>query len=168
MSQIVHRFKPGSHLSGDPEKIADRLERIANKKGGDIRPPDVVADAKRKTSPLHPYFEWDDSTAAQEYRLAQARHLIRSIEVITSDDAEPVRAFHHVAVTSENEDDGRSYVTLDRASRDAELRKQIIRRLYGQARSLMREAKAFEAFADIVAAVEELPPLEQLEREAVA
>jgi hypothetical protein len=41
----------------------------------------VVEAARAKASPLHDAFEWSDTKAAQEYRLAQARQLIGSITI---------------------------------------------------------------------------------------
>jgi hypothetical protein len=44
---------------------------------GTIHPEDVVESARAATSPLHDYFEWDDTAAAAAYRIDQARHLLR-------------------------------------------------------------------------------------------
>ena len=45
-------------------------------KDGRIFPEDVVESARDESSPIHNKFEWDDTTAAQEYRIWQARQLI--------------------------------------------------------------------------------------------
>ena len=165
---MIYKWREGSHLRGDPEKVAKHLERIANKHGGDLRPDAVVENARRKASPIHDYFEWDDAVAAEAHREEQARHLIRSIVKIT-DTGDPVRAYHHVTYITGTEDDtGRGYVTLERAASEEQLRVQIIRRLYAQARGFAREARAFEEFAGVVKALEELPPLRELERQATA
>jgi hypothetical protein len=59
------------------------LKRIAVKHKGVLSPEVVVEEAKEKSSPLHACFTWDDSTAAQEYRLWEARRLIAvSVEYI--------------------------------------------------------------------------------------
>jgi hypothetical protein len=165
-----HQWRPGSRLTGDPDKVAKHLESIANKHGGDIQPPQVVSDARHKRSPLHRYFEWDDGAAAEQFRLAQARHLINSIQVLVVDDGEPIRAFHNVNLSTVDTEDelARGYVTLDRAANEELLRLQIVRRLYSQAKSFAREARAFEEFAGVVRALEELPPLVELERRAAA
>jgi len=47
---------------------------------GKLYPADVVNAARSPSSPLHPYFDWDDSSAAEKYRLDQARALIRSVQ----------------------------------------------------------------------------------------
>lgn len=45
-------------------------------KNGQIKPEDVVEVARDENSPIHNNFEWDDTKAAQEHRLWQARQLI--------------------------------------------------------------------------------------------
>lgn len=46
-----------------------------------VKPEDVVEAAKAETSPLHCFFDWNDTTAAHKYRLKQARGLLRSVEI---------------------------------------------------------------------------------------
>lgn len=63
--------------------VLKELNRIASKRGGVLQPHDVVEAARPKASPLHDSFEWDDSEAAQQFRLWQARKLISVVvEVI--------------------------------------------------------------------------------------
>ena len=69
----------------DP-KVIDRLRQIEQKAGGVLRADDVLKDAKKPTSPLHDYFDWDDDVAAQKWRVEQARRLIRSVRVVIQSD----------------------------------------------------------------------------------
>ena len=55
------------------------LERLARKSGGVLDPVNVVAAATNPKSPLHDKFTWDDSEAAIQHRLWQARQLIRVV-----------------------------------------------------------------------------------------
>ncbi len=48
----------------------------------------VVSRASDDANPLHPFFEWDDGKAAHQHRLAQARALIRSVEVVMPEDSD--------------------------------------------------------------------------------
>lgn len=59
------------------DKIAAELRRIAKRHHGVLQPEDVVSAARDKKSPLHSRFEWDDNEAARNYRIWQARQLIR-------------------------------------------------------------------------------------------
>lgn len=76
------------------------LKRI-NERDGEVRASVVVKESKPKKAPLHNEFEWDDQKAADEYRLSQARRLIR-ITVHRSDDGVKSR-YVHVPVTLINE-----------------------------------------------------------------
>lgn len=49
---------------------------------GRLTPEQVVDAAEDEGSALHQFFEWDDSEAARQHRLHQARRLIRSVEVV--------------------------------------------------------------------------------------
>ena len=59
----------------------EALKEIARRDGGLLRPAAVVDAARDEDSPLHGAFEWDDTEAAEKYRLLQAQTLIRSFRV---------------------------------------------------------------------------------------
>lgn len=48
---------------------------------GKLLAPEVLDAARPETSPLHSFFNWDDSAAAEQYRLGQAEGLIRRYTV---------------------------------------------------------------------------------------
>lgn len=54
----------------DAQKVADEIG------GGQITPQEVLEKARDVNSELHKCFEWDDSIAAEKYRLQQARSII--------------------------------------------------------------------------------------------
>ena len=58
--------------------IKKRLSEL-NAKHGHLTAEMVLNDARDPRSPLHDRFEWDDSTAAEAYRIIQARVLIKTI-----------------------------------------------------------------------------------------
>jgi DNA-binding cell septation regulator SpoVG len=62
-------------------QVRKELSQLQTSNGGVLLPLDVVNAAKLPSSPLHAYFEWDDTKAAHSHRLWQARQLI--VEVIT-------------------------------------------------------------------------------------
>lgn len=61
--------------------IASELQAIASQTN-ELIPEQVIEAARNPNSALHDWFEWDDSAAASAYRLAQARWLIKSINVV--------------------------------------------------------------------------------------
>ena len=61
-------------------------------------PEELLRAAAKKNCPIHDLFNWDDKTAAQEYRLVQARCMVNSlnVEIITLEGKqERVQAFVH-------------------------------------------------------------------------
>lgn len=61
--------------------LRGEIERIRVMHGGILQAEDVLEEAKNPASPLHPMFEWDNAAAAHQYRLDQARALIREVRV---------------------------------------------------------------------------------------
>ena len=57
------------------------LEKLFIENDGELTPVKVVESAKKKNSPLHDYFVWDDNDAAKLWRLHQARLLFGYIKV---------------------------------------------------------------------------------------
>lgn len=78
----IYQFKKGSFLSGDAQAVGEKLEQIRTTHGK-ITPDLVVDEARDEASEMHPYFTWDDSKAAHEYRLNEARHLTRNIVAVS-------------------------------------------------------------------------------------
>jgi len=63
----------------DEEEVITELKCMAVKRSGILTPSAVVDEARPEDSPLHAAFEWDDSIAAEKYRLEQARRLLRQV-----------------------------------------------------------------------------------------
>ena len=90
------------------DAVVSALRSIAAKNDGLLKPEDVVEAARPANSPLHTRFTWDDSDAAHQYRLEQARKLIRTtiqyIEVDGKDQS--FRVFCSLNPDRENEGGG--------------------------------------------------------------
>ena len=64
-------------MSSKYNRVKAELDKLAV--DGKLTAQAVVDAAREESSPLHGYFEWEDSKAANEYRLLQARKLIRVV-----------------------------------------------------------------------------------------
>ncbi len=67
-------------ITGVTADVAGALEGLY-RRHGTLRDADVVAEARRKSSALHNYFQWDDKAAAEAHRIQQAQQLIRRVKV---------------------------------------------------------------------------------------
>jgi hypothetical protein len=129
--------------------VRDELERIYNA-DGTLTPRAVVDDARPDDATLHPCFEWDDSIAGEQYRLDQARHLIRSVKVTVAParktKALTVRAFHNVAAP----DEPRRYVPLRVLMDDPDTADTVLARARDEWRHLRRKYSDLEGFLEMV------------------
>ncbi len=74
-------------LGRDHRVIRSELQAIKDANAeGLLKPDDVVKRAEDAASPLHRYFEWDGDKAAHQWRLTQARALIRTVECVMPND----------------------------------------------------------------------------------
>jgi hypothetical protein len=89
------------------------LERIWSKHGKRLEPAHVVEAARPAKAPLHPSFNWDDKSAAKQFRLQQARQLIRSIQIIADDSSKPRSLFVHVNLEPEGGKRRKHYQHVD-------------------------------------------------------
>jgi len=77
------------------EARRQRLQTIYER-DGTLMPEAVISDAKKKTSPLHDYFTWDDGRAAHLWRIEQARRLIRSVRISVVQTTHTLATPHYV------------------------------------------------------------------------
>lgn len=79
-----HKFikVKGSRVKGNTQKIGEFLVDYSNQHNHKITPKELVKEARNKKNPCHTHFTWDNTKAAELYRLDQARYLLRSILVI--------------------------------------------------------------------------------------
>jgi hypothetical protein len=105
------------------ERRAAELEVIRNKTGGALQPADVVKFARNPKTALHGAFCWDDGEAAEQYRLWQARQVIRVCVTVREEvEGPPVRAY--VSLQEDRGDVG--YRLLDDVMSDEEMREQLL------------------------------------------
>lgn len=133
------------------------LQRIIAQRNGVLTPADVVEEARPEGSVLHAHFEWDDSVAAEQYRLVQARDLIRRVTVTVSNaSGEPsrVRAFVHVATTPEDDDSPVShYRRIEDVAHNEVERTVFLAQMDAEWRAFRARWRTFsEALAALVAA----------------
>lgn len=152
-TEVTYALKPGSRLPAKAaQAIGEELDRISEKNGGELSAARVVAEARRKSSPIHPFFEWDDPKAANLWREHQARHLMNCVVVVVkaegSEEAQSLRAFHVVSVEAEeDEESSRAYVPIARVAKDPAMAEQVI----GQAKADLKVWKdRYEAYRTVI------------------
>lgn len=158
--KMKYALVEGSRVHLDSQVVGETLEGI-NGKYGMVTPSVVVEESKPVDAPLHNHFQWDDSKAAEEYRLVQARQLIRAVTVMQDakedKEVQVVRAFVNVRPVEGDEPlvSERCYITIQRAMGEEMLRRQVLANALAEIRSWRRRYAQYTEFAKIVGAVDE-------------
>jgi hypothetical protein len=122
------------------DAIRERLQALCDESGGRLTPDAVVADARDPESPLHEQFEWNDEKAAGQHRLAQARALIRSVEVIFKTDRTVLRAPYFVRDPSAGHAE-QGYVSTSALRSEEDLAREALVNEFANAAHILRRAR---------------------------
>lgn len=130
--------------------IREELAKIAQTNGGVLRPQDVVAAAKGRKHPLHECFEWSDDKAAMEYRLWQARQLIRvTVHVLPGQEID-VRTY--VSMMEDRTADGGGYRLLVDVLSDTAMREKLLEEALAELGVFQRKYQQISELAGVFAA----------------
>lgn len=133
------------------EDYLRELEEIAAANGGLVRPEAVVEYARNPETALHSWFEWDDSKAAEKYRLHQARMRLRL--VLTMHPKAEIKFRAYVSLKDDRYS-GQGYrLTLDVMS-ESERREQILLEALAEFRAVEEKYRQYQELAEIFAAIE--------------
>lgn len=80
-------------FKADAQKVADEISSI----GLSVKPEEIVEKARDESTELHKCFEWDDTKAAEKYRVYQARQIVCHLivkEVNNEPQKQEVRFFY--------------------------------------------------------------------------
>lgn len=146
------RFQPGQHP--DAKIVGAHIEMLREKFKGEITPEDILADAKHDNSPLHSFFEWGDSEAAHQYRLQQARGLIRSVVAIYTHEDRPAtraRAYVHVPEPS-----APHYREAGHAMSQKKTRQLVLQRAWRELQQWKQRYKDLQEFSELFEVIDEV------------
>lgn len=136
------------------DAIRRELESIRKRRKGLLRPADVVEFAKNPKTALHGCFTWDDTKAAMEYRLWQAREIIRVQLTVIEGQRRSIRAY--VSLQEDRKRPGGGYDTIVRVMSTEDRREALLRealqelnRLRAKYRQLKELAPVFDAMSNV-------------------
>ena len=104
------------------EQRADELEAIRAEAGGVISPQAVVDYARDGDTALHSAFTWNNTKAAEQYRLWQARQVIRVCVTCHEKLRDPIRVY--VSMQEDRGEEG--YRLLDDVMSDKDMRESLL------------------------------------------
>lgn len=137
----------------DEVSVAEELEKLSkDDPDGLVQAEAVVEAAKDPSSPLHKYFEWSDTEAAQKWRLHQARALIVRVGVRVVENRPKMV---NVTVAKADGTTRRGYVATDRAAADSTMVEQVIAESRKHVVAHRNRLSAFDEAREIVALLDQ-------------
>ena len=132
--------------SVDVEKI---LREIADKHNGILRAEDVVNEAENPRHPLHDRFDWNDTSAAAQWRIHQARQIIRVTVTSASVGGKNVTMRAFVSLTPDREEDGGGYKPTLVVMRNKDDRAQLLADALAEFGRFEAKYRALEELAEV-------------------
>ena len=130
------------HKGVDAQKVADEIMSI----GEYATPEQIVERGRPEDSELHKCFEWDDEAAARQYRIVQAREIVRHLVIeeksVGENPAPPVRFF----VEPQR---GQGYKQTELVFRREDEYQQLLRQAYAELRAFKEKYSRLSELREI-------------------
>ena len=142
----------------DAQIAGEELARIEGEHSN-LTPELVLEESRNESAVLHPCFEWDDSIAAEKYRLDQAGYLLRNIVITVTKTADAkvdapeevkVRAFVNVS-----EEKKGVYVPIKTALSQENYRKRVLENALAELLMFQNKYSIYVELAGVCKAIEE-------------
>lgn len=121
------------------------LEQVRKRSRGVLLPRAVVDHARDEASALHRYFEWDDTEAAEQWRLEQARCVIRAVVILLPQATTEVRCY----VSLQQDRGDASYRTTADVMSNDEWRARLLEEAHRDLEALERKYRTLEELAPV-------------------
>ena len=151
-------WKKSFHAAGkiDPWKAHASLLKI-QQTHGEITDDHIVDAAAAKRHPLHAAFDWDDTSAAREYRRRQAQQLLQCLQIVYKQrPKKPARAFEVTRKSSRSSAKRTIYGTHEDAMKDPVAREQLLADAIRQLMAWRRRFKDLNEFDRLMPVIDEM------------
>lgn len=151
MVETIIRWSLNNIFKADPTKCYEEICEI----GDEVKPEQVVAKAKDEDSELHKCFDWNDTSAAEKYRLFQAKQVINHLIVIKRDVEEPEKEPIQFRVMLKNEksyDSGYKQTIV--MVRDEDEYRKMLEQAYAELKAFKKKYACLSELSDILAMIE--------------
>ena len=150
---MVYKWK--FNMGCPAETAGKELERI-EAKHGQVTPELVLDESREESAPLHKCFEWNDTIAAERYRLSQAGSIIRNLIVVVEgyENKEPVRAY--VNIQTEAPTKTGAFINIKSALSSEDTKEIVLQNAKNELKEFQKKYSNLKELVDIFAAIEKL------------
>ncbi len=138
-----YKWRSGQRYAASADVAHKEMERI-RKQHGALTAPFLLDEAREKDNPLHEEFTWDNRKAAEQFRLGEARTLIRAIITVESADAPECNSYTLVSGDAAETTD---YKPSEVVVQSPDMFADAIGRLSGELESARKSVRDLEQLA---------------------
>lgn len=145
-TQKIYKTRQGSPFKEeDAQIIGEFIDSTSDKSTKGI----LEAVRNNPDCAMYKYIEWDDTKAADEYRLQQIRNIVEHIiiEVRQIGNHLPIRAFYSIREIGDSEP---KYVSMETAFDNVSYRQQIIERAKSELRNWAERYSQYEELSSLI------------------
>lgn len=151
---VFEKYKYSSYQYPVPAEVVGKHFEKVEKKYGSITSQNVLESARPKKSPIHSLFEWDDTKAAEKYRLRQATLLITNLAVeVEVPETKPIicRAYVNVSETKQG-----TFMKIDSAFKVKETREIVTERALRELQAFKKKYENLEILTNLFSEIDSL------------
>lgn len=141
----ITKWKAGTRISADAQKVYEEIREICDDIGS-ASPQDILEKARDESTELHKCFTWDDSIAAEKYRLWEARSIVTKLvyqEKEVPKDRPEVRVYQKT-------DDESGYKPVEIILQKQDEYTQLLARAYAELRAFKQKYKMLKELQEIL------------------
>ncbi len=140
------------------EEVGKHMENLQREKG-EVTCENLLDSARPEDSVIHSLYEWDDSAAAEKYRLEQSRKIIGNLVRVTvvesskPEEKKIVRAF--VNVSEQKGVEKAIYIDTETALSQEKTRAIVLRNALSELIAFKKKYKNFHELASVFEAIDD-------------
>ena len=150
MVETVIKWSLKDIFKADATKCYEEIQQI----GEEVKPEQVVEKARDSNTELHKCFDWDNSSAAEKYRLYQARNVINHLIVIRHDVKEESAPVQFRVMMKNDKGSSSGYKQTIVMVKDDDEYKKLLEQAYAELRSFKKKYQCLSELSEILALID--------------
>lgn len=151
MVETIIKWSLKDIFKADATKCYEEIQEI----GEEVKPEQVIERAKDKGSELHKCFDWNNSVAADKWRLHQARSVLNHLIVIKHEvDDEKSEPVQFRVMMKNNRSESSGYKQTIVMVKDEDEYKKLLEQAYSELRAFKQKYQCLSELSEILALID--------------
>ena len=137
--------------------VGAEMERI-EARDGQVTSKSLLDAGRPEESVLHSLFEWDDSKAAEKWRLQQSRQIMSCLTIVyeqVDSDQETVKSIEVRAFQNTSEEREGRFLHVQDVMETPEYREIVLRKAFGELATFRRKYSDLSELSKIISAIDD-------------